>query len=83
MYPLQDPQSSGSFPEKEEMELSLKKLEKELKEAHRLRDKALQELNRLKKHLLDKVFVASVMLTMFTAFFLTLPVCWLLPYRLL
>ncbi|KAI8010595.1 Golgin candidate 3, partial [Camellia lanceoleosa] len=47
-------QSLGSFPEKEEMELSLQKVEKDLKETGQQRDKALQELSRLKKHLLDK-----------------------------
>ncbi|GMP61270.1 hypothetical protein CsSME_00023797 [Camellia sinensis var. sinensis] len=44
----------GHFPGKEEMELSLQKLEKDLKETCQQRDKALQELNRLKQHLLDK-----------------------------
>ncbi|XP_042481258.1 golgin candidate 4 isoform X2 [Macadamia integrifolia] len=47
-------QSSGHFPRKEEMELSLQKFGKDLKEVRRERDKALQELNRLKQHLLDK-----------------------------
>ncbi|XP_057499070.1 golgin candidate 4-like [Actinidia eriantha] len=47
-------QSLGSFPGKEEMELSIQKLEKDLKETRQQRDKASQELNRLKKHLLDK-----------------------------
>ncbi|GFY92481.1 golgin Putative 4 [Actinidia rufa] len=47
-------QSLGSFPGKEEMELSMQKLEKDLKETRQQRDKASQELNRLKKHLLDK-----------------------------
>ncbi|CAL5397621.1 unnamed protein product [Camellia sinensis] len=47
-------QSTGHFPGKEEMELSLQKLEKDLKETCQQRDKALQELNRLKQHLLDK-----------------------------
>ncbi|XVE73792.1 hypothetical protein DITRI_Ditri11bG0146800 [Diplodiscus trichospermus] len=46
--------SSGSFPEKKEMELSLKKLEKDLEDTCRERDKALQELTRLKQHLLEK-----------------------------
>ncbi|XWS46161.1 hypothetical protein CRYUN_Cryun14cG0039900 [Craigia yunnanensis] len=46
--------SSGSFPGKKEMELSLKKLEKDLKETCHERDKALQELARLKQHLLEK-----------------------------
>ncbi|KAF5953132.1 hypothetical protein HYC85_011076 [Camellia sinensis] len=51
---VQNVQSLGSFPGKEEMELSLQKLEKDLKETGQQRDKALQELSRLKKHLLDK-----------------------------
>lgn len=42
---------------KEEMEQSLEKLEKDLKEACRQRDKALQQLNRLKQHLLEKVIL--------------------------
>ncbi|CAM8997760.1 unnamed protein product [Rhodiola kirilowii] len=46
--------SSGSYPEKEEMERSLQMLEKDLKEARKERDKALQQLNRLKQHLLEK-----------------------------
>lgn len=37
------------------MELSLQKLERDLKEAHHERDKARQELTRLKQHLLEKV----------------------------
>ena len=41
--------------EKEEMRKSLHKLENDLKEARMQKDKALQELNRLKQHLLDKV----------------------------
>ena len=45
----------GSFPGKEELESSLKKLEKNLKETSREKDKALQQLNRLKQHLLEKV----------------------------
>ncbi|XP_023744614.1 golgin candidate 4 [Lactuca sativa] len=45
---------SGSFPGKEEMESSLQKLEKDLKETSNERDKALQQLNRLKQHLLEK-----------------------------
>ncbi|CAL5397745.1 unnamed protein product [Camellia sinensis] len=51
---MQKDQSMGHFPGKEEMELSLQKLEKDLKETCQQRDKALQELNRLKQHLLDK-----------------------------
>lgn len=47
--------SSGSFPGKEEMLISLKKMENDLKEAWQERDKALQELTRLKQHLLEKV----------------------------
>ncbi|KAA8520693.1 hypothetical protein F0562_015035 [Nyssa sinensis] len=47
-------QSLGNFSGKEEMELSLRKLEKDLKETCQERDKALQQLNRLKQHLLDK-----------------------------
>jgi len=49
------PDHSKSFPEKEEMERSLHKLTKDLNEAQRDRDKAVQELNRLKQHLLEKV----------------------------
>ncbi|XP_050387627.1 golgin candidate 4 [Argentina anserina] len=45
---------SESFPGKEEMELSLQKVDNELKVARQERDKALQELNRLKQHLLEK-----------------------------
>ncbi|XP_042053929.1 golgin candidate 4-like [Salvia splendens] len=40
--------------EKEEMQKSLHKLENDLKQACMQKDKALQELNRLKQHLLDK-----------------------------
>ncbi|KAK6260618.1 hypothetical protein SCA6_015092 [Theobroma cacao] len=50
-----DIDSSGCFPGKKEMELSLQKLEDDLKETCRERDKALQELTRLKQHLLEKV----------------------------
>lgn len=42
------------FPEKEEMKKSLQNLENELKETRRGRDKAQQELKRLKQHLLEK-----------------------------
>lgn len=42
------------FPEKEEMKRSLQNLENELKETCRGRDKAQQELKRLKQHLLEK-----------------------------
>ncbi|XP_052193410.1 golgin candidate 4 [Diospyros lotus] len=47
-------QPFGRFPGKQEMELNLQKVEKDLDETRQQRDKALQELNRLKKHLLDK-----------------------------
>ncbi|GAB4861665.1 hypothetical protein Ancab_036917 [Ancistrocladus abbreviatus] len=43
-----------SSPGNDELERSLQKLEEDLKETHRQRDKALQELARLKQHLLDK-----------------------------
>ncbi|TYH95695.1 hypothetical protein ES332_A12G124300v1 [Gossypium tomentosum] len=46
--------SSGSSSRMKEMELSLQQMEKDLKETCRERDKALQELNRLKQHLLEK-----------------------------
>lgn len=64
---MQNVQSLGSFPGKEEMEQTMRKLEKDLNEARQKRDKALQELNRLKKHLLDKVaylLVYNVLLSM-------------------
>ncbi|KAK7292740.1 hypothetical protein RJT34_15592 [Clitoria ternatea] len=48
------PDQSKSFPGKEEMERSLQKLSGDLKEARQDRDKALQGLNRLKQHLLEK-----------------------------
>ncbi|GMH00467.1 hypothetical protein Nepgr_002306 [Nepenthes gracilis] len=44
----------GSSLVKGELDRSLQKLEKDLKETCRQRDKALQELARLKQHLLDK-----------------------------
>lgn len=44
-----------NFPVKEEMEKSSQKLETDLKETRRERDKARQELKRLKQHLLEKV----------------------------
>ncbi|GER57411.1 Golgin candidate [Striga asiatica] len=47
-------QMSEESPWKEEMQQSLRKLENDLKEASRERDKALYELNRLKQHLLEK-----------------------------
>lgn len=47
---------------KEELEKSLRLFEKDLKEAHQQRDKALQELARLKQHLLDKIEGLEVML---------------------
>lgn len=37
------------------MELALQKLEKDFQETRSERDKALQELTRLKQHLLEKV----------------------------
>ncbi|XP_039061390.1 golgin candidate 3-like isoform X2 [Hibiscus syriacus] len=46
--------SSGSSPRMKEMELSLQKMEKDLEETCHERDKALQELTRLKQHLLEK-----------------------------
>ncbi|XWS32114.1 hypothetical protein CRYUN_Cryun23aG0133100 [Craigia yunnanensis] len=46
--------SSESFLGKKEMELSLQSLENDLKETCHERDKALQELTRLKQHLLEK-----------------------------
>ncbi|GJW96725.1 hypothetical protein Tco_0178533 [Tanacetum coccineum] len=41
-----------TFPGKEEMVSFLQEQEKDLKETFREKDKALQQLNRLKKHLL-------------------------------
>jgi hypothetical protein len=49
------PDRSEKFPGKEEMERSLQKLSEDLKQTQRDRDKALQELSRLKQHLLEKV----------------------------
>ncbi|XP_021641895.2 golgin candidate 4 isoform X3 [Hevea brasiliensis] len=46
--------SSGNFLSREEMELLLQKLEKDLNDMRRERDKAVQELTRLKQHLLEK-----------------------------
>ncbi|KAL9234505.1 hypothetical protein vseg_009372 [Gypsophila vaccaria] len=46
--------ASASFPGKAELEQSLHKFEKDLKDSRRERDKALKELARLKQHLLDK-----------------------------
>ncbi|KAE9595453.1 hypothetical protein Lal_00031233 [Lupinus albus] len=48
------PDPSQSFPGKEEMERSIQKLSKDLMETQRERDKVVQELARLKQHLLDK-----------------------------
>ncbi|KAF3439948.1 hypothetical protein FNV43_RR18226 [Rhamnella rubrinervis] len=45
---------SESFPGKKEMELSLQKLDNEIKDIRCERDKALQQLARLKQHLLEK-----------------------------
>lgn len=44
------------------MQRSLHKLENDLKEAHRERDKTLQQLNRLKQHLLEKVYAFTIFL---------------------
>ncbi|RDX75026.1 Golgin candidate 4, partial [Mucuna pruriens] len=49
---LSDP--SKSFPGKEDLERSLQKISKELKETQKERDKAVQGLTRLKQHLLEK-----------------------------
>lgn len=46
---------SREYPGKEEMESSLRKLTRDLKDACREKEKALQQLNRLKQHLLEKV----------------------------
>lgn len=46
---------SRDFPGKEEMELSIRKMARDLKDACREKEKALQQLNRLKQHLLEKV----------------------------
>lgn len=54
--------SSESFPGEEEMKISLQKLERDLEEACQERDKALQELTRLKHHLLEKVVNLSTCL---------------------
>ena len=54
-FSRQKEDSSGSFPGKEQMELSLQNLDKDLKETRHERDKALHELARLKQHLLEKV----------------------------
>ncbi|XP_014633249.1 golgin candidate 3 isoform X2 [Glycine max] len=48
------PDHSKRFPGKEEMERSLQKLSKDLKETQQDRDKVVQELKRLKQHLLEK-----------------------------
>ncbi|KAJ4728197.1 golgin candidate 4-like [Melia azedarach] len=47
-------ESSESFHGRQEMELALQKLEKDFQETRSERDKALQELTRLKQHLLEK-----------------------------
>lgn len=52
---MQKVESSESFPGKEEMEKSLREFDKNLKETRLERDKALQQLSRLKQHLLEKV----------------------------
>ena len=63
--------SSGSFPEKEEMLISLQKVENDLKEACQERDKALLQLTRLKQHLLEKVvyLYLSISFTRINPFF--------------
>ncbi|XP_061360157.1 golgin candidate 3-like isoform X2 [Gastrolobium bilobum] len=43
-----------SFPGKEEMERSLQKLSKDLKDTQQEKDRAVQQLTRLKQHLLEK-----------------------------
>ncbi|CAK9328811.1 unnamed protein product [Citrullus colocynthis] len=45
---------SGISPGKEDMDLSLQQLKKDLKEMQQERDKAVHELSRLKQHLLEK-----------------------------
>ncbi|KAG5014031.1 hypothetical protein JHK86_026292 [Glycine max] len=61
IFTLQEqlPDPSKSFPGKEDLERSLHKLSKELKETQKERDKAVQELTRLKQHLLEKEFEES------------------------
>ncbi|XP_045799048.1 golgin candidate 3-like isoform X1 [Trifolium pratense] len=49
---LSDP--SKSFPGKEDMEISLQKMSDDLKKTQQEKDKAVQELTRLKQHLLGK-----------------------------
>ncbi|CAL0308444.1 unnamed protein product [Lupinus luteus] len=48
------PDPSQNFPGKEDMERSIQRLSKELMETQRDKDKILQELTRLKQHLLEK-----------------------------
>ena len=55
-----------SFPGKDELEQSLQKVEKDLKETRKERDKALQELARLKQHLLDKVSSGTSLVCLLT-----------------
>lgn len=55
------PDHSKRFPGKEEMERSLQKLSKDLKETQQDRDKVVQELKRLKQHLLEKVLFFLLM----------------------
>jgi hypothetical protein len=49
--------STTTSPRKEEVELLLQKLERDLKETCHEKDKALRELARLKQHLLEKVAI--------------------------
>ncbi|XP_047315621.1 golgin candidate 4-like isoform X2 [Impatiens glandulifera] len=51
---LKEVKEAGSLSENKEAELTVRTMEKELKETRKQRDKALQQLNRLKQHLLEK-----------------------------
>ena len=62
------PDSSIGFAERVEMERSLQKLSKDLKETQRERDKALQQLARLKQHLLEKVSFAVLLFCLLICF---------------
>jgi hypothetical protein len=52
--------STTTSPRKEEMELLLQKLERDLKETRHEKEKALQQLARLKQHLLEKVATPKI-----------------------